>query len=503
MSIRLRVSGFGVCLLASLALLAPAQASAAQLQGITLDVQPYYVDVRLSFDTRPQYTDSYRYDPDRYLLTFTGCTSTVSEEQATALAQTGNTLVTRVSVYPGADNIAVGFYVNQRLEPFIRYDDTSYTVRFYTAVQHERTTQLSQGVALVEKYSVYQGKNYHAYILKVDASAPVDIFAAAADRYDGKTRRRAPSSFARRENAIAVVNGGFFSQAGEHLSTLIEDGVLRASGVYPARPALVFTQEGQRAIGRYNVETALIANGTRIPVNGMNGPYQSGKVFAYNYKYPVESLPQSGMYYYLLEGGRLRYFNTTAAGLALAPEMLLVATDIMPEANPLRQIPDGAEVSVETRITDTAGQAVSARSAIGGAPMLVENGALNITNEQDKVQDDIAKSERSRTAAGLTRDGQLIIAVVKELESAGYGGVTLPVLAQLMIDEGAWTALNLDGGGSSALVVAGDLLNITAAEERPVSNVLVIKPGAAPSASPADNATPAPARLKYERRGNT
>jgi exopolysaccharide biosynthesis protein len=501
MSRAARVSVLGVCLLLGLAVLAPAQARAAKLQGISLDVQPYYVDVRLSFDTRPQYSDSYRYDPDRYLLTFTGCTSAVPPEQADALAETGNSLVTRVSIYNGSDNIAVGCYVNQRLEPYIRYDDTGYTIRFYTAVQHARTTQLTQGVALVEKFSAYQGKNYHAYILKIDAAAPVDVFAAAADRYDGKTRRRAPSSFARRENAIAVVNGGFFGQAGEHLGTLIEDGVLRASGVYPNRPALVLTQDGQRAIGRYTVETALIANGTRIPVNGMNRPYESGKVIIYNSKFPLESLPQNGMYYYLLEGGRLRYFNSTTAGLTLAPEVMLVASDIMPEANPLRDIPDGAEVSVETRITDTAGQAVSARSAIGGAPMLVENGAINITNDLDKVQDDIAKSERSRTAAGLTRDGQLIIAVVKELESAGYGGVTLPVLAQLMIDEGAWTALNLDGGGSSALVVAGDLLNLAESEERPVSNVLVVKPGLPPGQPPTDNATPAPAQLKYERRG--
>lgn len=502
MSFHPRLCVMCVCLLTGLSLLAPGRAAAAKLQNASLDVQPYYVDVRLSFDTRPSYSDSYRYDPDRYLLTFTGCTSAVPPEQAEALAETGNTLVTRVSIYAGTDNIAVGLYVNQLLEPFIRYDDTGYTIRFYTAVQHERVTQLSQGVVLAEKYSVYQGKNYHAYILKIDPNAPVDVFAAAADRYDGKTRRRAPSSFARRENAIAVVNGGFFGQAGEHLGTLIEDGVLRASGVYPNRPALVLTQDGQRAIGRYTVETALLANGTRIPVNGMNKPYESGKVIVYNSKFPIESLPQSGMYYYLLEGGRLRYYSASTSGLWLAPEVMLVASDIMPEANPLREIPDGAEVSVETRITDAAGQVISARSALGGAPMLVENGAINITSELDSVKDDIAKSERSRTAAGLTRNGQLILAVVKELESAGYGGVTLPVLAQLMIDEGAWTALNLDGGGSSAMVVAGDLLNLSESEERPVSNVLVVKPGYTPSQPPVDVSTPEPARLKYERRGN-
>ena len=87
----------------------------------------------------------------------------------------------------------------------------------------------------------------------------------------------------------------------------------------------------------------------------------------------------------------------------------------------------------------------------------------------------LAKSERSRTAVALTQSGQLILAVVKELESAGYGGVTLEALADLLRAEGAYTAMNLDGGGSSAIVAAGQLLNLSEKDERTVSNVLILK----------------------------
>ena len=505
----LRLSFVCTCVLAALLAIAPGMAAAAKLLDVKVDQQPYWVDVRLSFDARPKYSDSFRYDPDRYLLTFTDASLAVPGERTEELAEIAGGIVTRVSLYAGTDNIAVGIYLTQRQEPFVSYDDTGYTIRFYANVVQERTTQLYSGVALKEKLSAKQGENYHAYILKIDPGAQVDVFAAAADRYDGKTRRRAPSSFARREGALAVVNGGFFGQSGEHLSTLVEDGVLRSSGAYPTRPALILAQDGQRVIGRFNVETALILSGTRIPVNTLNAPYVSGKVTAYNNKYPLETLPKDGMYYYLVSGGSIAYFSGDTAALTLAPEALLVATDIIPEANPLRGLSDGTPASLETRITDTAGQVIQARSAIGGAPMLVENGAVSITSEQDKVLDDIAKSERSRTAVGLTRNGQLIIAVVKELEDAGYGGATLPALAQLMLDEGAYTALNLDGGGSSALVVAGDLLNTSEASERPVSNVLVVKPSAPSTpisgtlAIPTVTSSETDAPVKYERRGDT
>lgn len=493
-----------VACLAALAAAAPAQA--AELRAIDLTKTEYYVDVRLGFDGKPSYSESFRYDPDRYLLTFNGCRLAVPEAQLKPLGEIDHSLLTRISTYQGSDNLQLGFYLNLHVEPLIRFDETNYYLRFYTAVRSEVVTQLATGVSLIEKTSAYRDSNFHLYLVKVDPGAAVRLYTAAADRYDGKTRRREPSSFARREQADVVINGGFFGSAGEHLSTLVEDGLIRATGVYPTRPLLVVTGDGQVLIGRFNVETALLVDGQRIPVSAKNYPFQPGKVMVYDQKYPIESLPQNGMFYYLLEDGRLRFYSYSTSGLWLAPEVLLIGTDIIPEANPLRGIAEGASVQLETRITDAGGNVVQAQSAVGGAPMLVENGAVEISVAEDRVRADIAKSERSRTAVALTHSGQLILAVVKELESANYGGVTLEVLSELLIAEGAYTAMNLDGGGSSAIVVAGEVLNLAETEQRPVSNVLVLAldpasslgAASAVTAAPAD-ATSAGAATKYIR----
>lgn len=469
------VLAVAVTAVAMIAVLAAARpAVAAELQAIELGNSQYYIEVRLGFDSKPGYTESFRFEPDRYLLTFNKCRLAAPEEQLKPLGKIDHSLLTRISTYQGAENLQLGFYLNLAVEPLIRFDETSYYVRFYTAVRSEVVTQLATGVSLTEKTSVYRGRNFHLYVVKVDPGAAARLYTAAADRYDGKTRRREPASFARREQADVVINGGFFGGAGEHLSTLVEDGLIRATGVYPTRPLLVVTDGGQVLIGRFNVETALLVDGQRIPVSAKNYPFQPGKVMVYDHKYPIESLPQNGMFYYLLENGQLRFYSYSTSGLWLGPDVLLIGTDIIPEANPLRGIAEGAGVQLETRITDVGGNVVQARSAIGGAPMLVENGAVEISVAEDRVRADIAKSERSRTAVALTRSGQLILAVVKELESAGYGGVTLEVLSELLIAEGAYTAMNLDGGGSSAIVVAGEVLNLAEAEQRAVSNVLVL-----------------------------
>jgi len=487
--------------------LAALPAAAAELREVSLDRQQYYLEVRLGFDKKPSYTESFRYDPDRFLLTFNNCGLSVPAAALETLAEIDHSLLTRVSTYAGSENLAVGFYLNQRTEPLVRFDEKNYYIRFYTASRLEQVTQLATGISLTEKVSSYRNQNFHLYLIKVDPGAQAEFYTAAADRYDGKTRRRSPSSFARREQADVVINGGFFGGSGEHLSTLVEDGVIRATGVYPTRPLIVATESGQVMIGRFNVETSLLADGRRIPVSAKNYPYQSGKVMVYDHKFPIETLPQNGMYYYLLENGRMRYYSASTSGLWLAPEVRLIASDIMPEVNPLRGIADGTAVTLETRITDAGGNVVNAVSAVGGAPMLIENGKIDISVAQDKVRADISRSERSRTAVGLTKSGVLLLAVVKEMESAGYGGVTLTVLSELLLDEGAQIAMNLDGGGSSTIVVAGESLNIAESLQRPVSNVIVLRStgngvvaGVQTEGGTTVTSTPQPAVLKYEPR---
>ncbi len=60
-----------------------------------------------------------------------------------------------------------------------------------------------------------------------------------------------------------------------------------------------------------------------------------------------------------------------------------------------------------------------------------------------------------RTAAGLTADGRTLLLVVIDGRQPGWSiGLTLPELADLMIQFGAESAVNLDGGGSSSFIFA-------------------------------------------------
>jgi exopolysaccharide biosynthesis protein len=60
-------------------------------------------------------------------------------------------------------------------------------------------------------------------------------------------------------------------------------------------------------------------------------------------------------------------------------------------------------------------------------------------------------------------------------------GVSLPKFAAIFRKLGAVSALNLDGGGSSTMVVRGDVVNRpSSGHERSVSTALMVLPGADP-----------------------
>jgi exopolysaccharide biosynthesis protein len=83
-----------------------------------------------------------------------------------------------------------------------------------------------------------------------------------------------------------------------------------------------------------------------------------------------------------------------------------------------------------------------------------------------------------RTAVGVAPDGTVILLVVDGRAPEHGLGMTIPELATEMRRLGAVEALNLDGGGSTTLVVHGRVVNRPSDEtgERPVSDALLLLP---------------------------
>ena len=95
----------------------------------------------------------------------------------------------------------------------------------------------------------------------------------------------------------------------------------------------------------------------------------------------------------------------------------------------------------------------SAQQALGGGPNLVTNGARDVTLAKEGF-DSTYQNRAPRTAIGITSTNRLLLVTVDGRTPSAFG-MTLTQLADYMISLGAVRAMNLDGGGSTAMYVAG------------------------------------------------
>jgi exopolysaccharide biosynthesis protein len=95
------------------------------------------------------------------------------------------------------------------------------------------------------------------------------------------------------------------------------------------------------------------------------------------------------------------------------------------------------------------------QTAIGGGPMLLQNGQPFITRLEERMFVSGEHDKHPRTAMGYTADGRIIILAIEGRRPGIAEGATLLQEALMLQAIGCIEALNLDGGGSSCLLVNG------------------------------------------------
>ena len=89
------------------------------------------------------------------------------------------------------------------------------------------------------------------------------------------------------------------------------------------------------------------------------------------------------------------------------------------------------------------------QNAISGDRMIVVKGEIASDVEGDEAE--------PRTAVGINRNGRYLYLVVVDGRQPFYSeGATFSELARLLVEQGAYAAMSLDGGGSSTMVMEGD-----------------------------------------------
>lgn len=118
-------------------------------------------------------------------------------------------------------------------------------------------------------------------------------------------------------------------------------------------------------------------------------------------------------------------------------------------------------------------------NTVSFGPAIVDDGAVVDGIEDVEVDTNVGnhsiQGEQPRTAIGVIDENHYVFVVVDGRDTGYSRGVTLTELAEIMTGLGATTAYNLDGGGSSTMYFAGDVVNRPSnGGERGTSDILYV-----------------------------
>jgi hypothetical protein len=284
--------------------------------------------------------------------------------------------------------------------------------------------ELPNSIKVFEGYAVNaDGQPVRAYYADIDYS-DVSLQARAALSEKG---RETTSAQAEKLQALVTVNGGYFQMKGAPLTfnTVISDGK-----VLSENPAV------SKRAGKPDLFIARGVFGVRAR------PASPQHIF--DLKWVVH-----------LEGKPIAY------------------------PTPLPNTPE-SDSPAPTPHFPAGGKVWDVREAIGGGPVLVTDGHINLTGKAEGFGQSHIQTRHPRTAIGsYVRDNRphLILLVVDGRQKTHSMGMSLSELAIAMRDLGCDNALNLDGGGSTTLVVKNQVVNKPSGGiQRAVTSVFAIVP---------------------------
>lgn len=95
---------------------------------------------------------------------------------------------------------------------------------------------------------------------------------------------------------------------------------------------------------------------------------------------------------------------------------------------------------------------------VGGTPVLVKDGNVIKDYTSEQTLESFLINKHPRTAVGIRNNGEWVFVVVDGRFYGFLGGMTMNELAELMLKLDCSQALNLDGGGSSTMVLQGTVV---------------------------------------------
>jgi phosphodiester glycosidase len=363
---------------------------------------------------------------------------------------------------------------------------------------------------LVHRRLVAVGGPWTVNVLEIDLRRR-ELGVDAARALDSLRGRERVSSMARRHGSkerviLAAVNADFFdvrTGTGENENNQIVGGELLKAlrvtdspydSLHTVHSQFGMTCAGRPVIDRFAFDGVLLgASREAVPVHAVNFRALGDALVLFTGRYGdrtptinADSTHRTAVELPLASAGtrgdtllfRVSGAPRDSGGLPLdAAHSALSATGSAADA--LRHLSGAMRVGDTTRVVlrfrPDRGRLCT---LVGGWPRIVVDGT-SIADSVDRIEGTFPRfsvTRHPRTAVGISRDSTKLLLTTVDGRQESSSGMSLVELAALMRALGAFQAINLDGGGSTTMVIEGQVVNhpSDSAGERAVGNALLV-----------------------------
>jgi hypothetical protein len=323
------------------------------------------------------------------------------------------------------------------------------------------------------------------WIINVLVCDPAKVRLGLGRANDRGVGTETTSAIARRRGAVGAINGGYFRTAGPYRGE--PAGILITAGKVlsePARrrPGLAVSNKGPRTrLAIVDVALrleAVAANKARRRIDGVNRPRLDDELILFTPEFDRTTRTGPQGIEVILERGRVLEI-VEAAGSAVIPRRGAVLSAHGQAAAWVRaNLVRGARIETVSDVGLDPRPSFAPDFVLGGGPRIVRSGRPAMTPDAGTYPSGFADARHPRTAVGVRADGRILLVTVDGRQPEISVGMSIGELAALLRELGAVEAINMDGGGSTTMVVGGKVVNSPSdlTGERPVSDALLVFP---------------------------
>ena len=276
-------------------------------------------------------------------------------------------------------------------------------------------------------------------------------------------------------NAVAAINASYFALSGEILGNTKINGIV-AGTTYYTRSTMGINADGSAIFGRTSYYGKVTLGGVSLNIGGVDCERGADTVVIYNLHQGATTGTNDFGVEYIVIDGIVTDIRVNKGNSEIPPNGYVIsAHGKAAELFQNTQIGDRAIFDESIIDVDGTVDFDRATQVIGAGPRLVKDGTVYVNVDEEEFPNDIKLGRAPRSAVGVTQYGDYIFAIV-DGRQAHSKGCTLQEWASILLNDfDAVNAINLDGGGSTELVIKGDIVNSPSdGKERPVGDALLI-----------------------------